>query len=103
MILWYVNVIRKEKAMARKFSDEVIKKINELYVEIGTYSGVAKEIGCAPSTVKKYIQKDYSFVEKPIEINIDLELPDINSIDFEPFFPHIQDICKLSKVELKEL
>ena len=42
--------------MARTVIDEETKiKINELYLKIGTYSGVAKEIGCAPTTVKKYI------------------------------------------------
>lgn len=42
--------------MARTIITEETKvKINELYLKIGTYSGVAKEIGCAPSTVKKYI------------------------------------------------
>lgn len=42
--------------MARSVITEETKiKINELYLKIGTYSGVAKEIGCAPSTVKKYI------------------------------------------------
>lgn len=44
-----------------KITDEIIDKINLLYLKIGTYSGVAKEIGCAPSTVKKYIKKDYQF------------------------------------------
>lgn len=41
--------------MARAITEEEKLKMNELYLKIGTYSGVAKEIGCAPSTVKKYI------------------------------------------------
>lgn len=44
-----------EVKMAKTISEETKIKINELYLKIGTYSGVAKEIGCAPSTVKKYI------------------------------------------------
>ena len=45
--------------MARTITEETKIKINELYLKIGTYSGVAKEIGCAPSTVKKYIIPDF--------------------------------------------
>lgn len=46
--------------MARTvITDEKIIEINELYLKIGTYSGVAKEVGCAPSTVKKYIIPDF--------------------------------------------
>ena len=46
--------------MARTIITEEIKvQINELYLQIGTYSGVAKIIGCAPSTVKKYIIPNY--------------------------------------------
>ena len=41
--------------MAKAITEETKIKINELYLEIGTYSGVAKIIGCAPTTVKKYI------------------------------------------------
>ena len=51
--------------MARTVITEETKiKINELYLKIGTYSGVAKEIGCAPSTVKKYIIPNFVPQEK---------------------------------------
>lgn len=51
--------------MARSVITEETKvKINELYLKIGTYSGVAKEIGCAPSTVKKYIIPNFVPQEK---------------------------------------
>lgn len=47
--------------MARTvITDEKIVEINELYLKIGTYSGVAKIIGCAPSTVKKYVIEGYT-------------------------------------------
>lgn len=61
-----------------KVTQEMIVKMNDLYLEIKTYSGVARVVGVAPSTVKKYINPDYQKVEikkKEIEereINFDL-------------------------------
>lgn len=73
--------------MARiKVTDELIEKINELYVEIGTYSGVSKALGGspAPSTVKKYIIPNYVKKEdiKIIKFNEE-KIPE--EIDFTPF------------------
>lgn len=46
--------------MARvKITQEIIIKINDLYLEKGTYAAVAREVGISPSTVKKYILPDY--------------------------------------------
>ena len=42
----------------RVTQDEIIK-MNELYLEYHTYAAVAKEVGRAPSTVKRYIDPDY--------------------------------------------
>lgn len=42
-----------------RVSEAEIKKMNELYLEYGTYAAVAREVGRAPSTVKKYIDPDY--------------------------------------------
>lgn len=39
--------------MAR-LSQDKIEEIQRLYSEIGIYSQVAKQVGCSPSTVKKY-------------------------------------------------
>lgn len=39
-----------------KLSDDRIKEIQNAYAEIGTYSGVAKKLGCSAATVKKYTQ-----------------------------------------------
>lgn len=38
---------------------EDITLMNELYKQIGTYAGVARQVGFSASTVAKYIQKDY--------------------------------------------
>ena len=38
-----------------KITREIEEQINVLYLEIGTYAGVARKIGCSPSTVKNHI------------------------------------------------
>ena len=40
-------------------TQEMAKEINELYLQIGTYAGVARKIGIAPTTVKKYVVPHY--------------------------------------------
>lgn len=40
-----------------KLSDEKIAAIKKRYEEVGIYSQVAKELGCSPATVKKYVSE----------------------------------------------
>lgn len=47
-----------------KITPEIAEEINELYLKIGVKSKVARIIGCSPSTVSKYIIKDYILKEK---------------------------------------
>lgn len=47
-----------------RVSPEDIIKFNDLYLELKTYAGVARETGFSASTVKKYIIKDYVHAEK---------------------------------------
>ena len=42
-----------------KVDENMIIQINELYLVHKTYAAVARIIGLAPSTVKKYIKKDF--------------------------------------------
>ncbi len=51
----------------RVSQDEIIK-MNELYLEYKTYSAVAREVGRAPSTVKKYIDPNYVSQTIPSEL-----------------------------------
>lgn len=44
---------------ARKIGAEEIKEINELYLKLQTYAAVGRALGISPTTVKKYIIKDY--------------------------------------------
>lgn len=55
-----------------RVSESEIRKMNELYLEYGTYAAVAREVGRAPSTVKKYIDPDYGFPEILLPIDWDL-------------------------------
>lgn len=56
--------------MSTRVNHDDIIKINEAYLRIGTYSGVARELGYSPATVKKYVSLDYvsqdeSFIKPP--------------------------------------
>lgn len=46
--------------MARTVIDQsMIIKINNAYLRLRTYAAVARELGISPSTVSKYVIKDY--------------------------------------------
>ena len=90
--------------MARvKINNEVIKEINESYLELKTYAAVARKVGVSPSTVKKYVIPNY----KPLE-----ELPQRTFIreDYPEFSPKMfegienwGELCVLSDDEKKEI
>ncbi len=43
-----------------RVSEDEIIRMNELYLEYRTYAAVAREVGRAPSTVKRYIDPNYA-------------------------------------------
>lgn len=47
-----------------RVSPDDIIRFNNLYLELKTYAGVARETGFSASTIKKYIIKDYVPAEK---------------------------------------
>ena len=50
-------------------TSDIIKQINELYYTCRNYSQVSREIGCSPSTVKKYVDETYvPLADLPITI-----------------------------------
>lgn len=67
-----------------KLTEEKIQEIREAYQRIGTYSGVAKEVGCSAATVKKYCNQEIEVKPKsPVQkISFDKEIPPVESIDF---------------------
>lgn len=87
-----------------KITPEIEKKINDLYLQIGTYSGVAKEIGCAPSTVKNHIWKNYNPTPEIEPIKFDMkdfpkELDDSSFILCDNY----GELCELTIEEEEEL
>lgn len=93
--------------MARTIvTQDMIKQINELYLKIKTYSGVAREVCISPSTVKKYIIPNYQSEENIKKIIFKKE--DIPELSFEKF-KNLEDwgsLCNLTdeeKEEIKEL
>lgn len=45
--------------MATKITQDDILNINRCYARIGTYAGVARELGYSAGTIKKYVIKDF--------------------------------------------
>lgn len=67
-----------------KLTEEKIQEIREAYRRIGTYSGVAKEVGCSAATVKKYCNQETEAKPKNSvqKILFDKEIPSVESINF---------------------
>lgn len=71
-----------------RVTESEIIKMNELYLQYGTYAAVAREVGRSPSTVKRYIQSDFQVKEEPVELkSIDwdklLNAPLVNIFNLE--------------------
>lgn len=66
-----------------KLTEEKIKAIQEAYIRIGTYSGVAKELGCSTVTVKKYVSSNDSLVAKSLITPFEDEITPVEMIDFD--------------------
>lgn len=84
-------------------TQEMIVQMNELYLKIGTYSGVSREMGGTPSatTVKKYIIPNYVSQENLVIEKFDSTLyePDWNLFKRENW----GEICVLSNEEKDEI
>ncbi len=80
---------------------EDIKRINELYAQYKTYAEVSRQTGFAPSTVKRYVNKDFIPVDQRQYIRFEGELP-----EFDPSIFRTNDwdpLCRLSKEEMAAL
>lgn len=56
--------------MAKSVTQQEVELMNTLYLELKTYSAVAKEVGRAASTVKKYIVPNFRPIESTTELDI---------------------------------
>lgn len=91
--------------MARRLTDNDILAIQECYSRIGTYSGVAKELGFSPSTVKKYVLLDQSpkTAEEKKEIFSSFEPPvDLENLQIPKDKSEWRKMCSLSEEEIQE-
>ena len=88
--------------MANKITEEDILNINKAYLELKTYSGVARKLGFSPATVKKYIIPNFVIVK---DENIKrFNTNDLRSLDLDMF--RIKDWDKLIQIsdeEMKEI
>ena len=69
--------------MARKITQEQIDEMIRLYNEIGTYSGVAKQLNISATTVSRYIKEAQSIVEELPELPHESAAKPIEQIPFE--------------------
>ena len=86
--------------MAR-LTDEKIAEIQRLYTEIGIYSQVAKQVGCSPSTVKKYCTAAEALPTKKLEF--DGQICEISDINVSLFLEKKVNLTTLTHDELEEM
>lgn len=88
-----------------KLTEEKIQEIREAYRRIGTYSGVAKEVGCSAATVKKYCNQEAEVKPKDSvqKILFDKEIPSIESISFSFKRTHWTILSEEEIIGVKEL
>lgn len=85
----------------RVVTNEDIKTMNRLYLELKTYAAVARKTGFSPATVKKYIQPDFTPIEEKDIKRFNEPLP-----DFDPSMFRCDDwghLCVLSDEEVVEI
>ena len=92
--------------MASKVTNEDILRINELYYKHKVYAEVARQTGFSASTVKKYVDKNWTPVCVENIIHFDLaQLPDFFEQVSEKFkgVENYGDLCILSDEEKEEM
>ena len=85
-------------------NDELIIKMNELYLQIKTYAGVSRALGGtpAPSTVKKYIIPNYSSTKNIKTEKVGwTDVPKVKDINLT--YKDFGDLCELSLLENQEI
>ena len=81
-----------------KITNDIIIKINELYLELGVKTKVAKAIGCSPSTVTKYLIQDFTPIKDICTKEVKtIVLPLKTTIDWDSIS------CELTEQEILDL
>lgn len=68
--------------MAQRITKDQIEQMLTLYETIGTYSGVAKQMGISPTTVSRYIKEAKSFTKDLTNLPHEFAPKPIEQIDF---------------------
>lgn len=91
--------------MAATITKEQIKKINQLYYEYHNYSKVGREMGIAPTTVKKYVDPTYKPIKEEdiIRFNPETDMPKEFSTDIFLGTDNFGTLCVLSEEEKAEI
>lgn len=64
-----------------RVTQEMIVRMNDLYLELKTYAAVARKVGVSPTTVKRYINPNYKRVkdgESEDENELEITIQPIN-------------------------
>lgn len=85
----------------RRVSQDDIKNINTLYLQLKSYAAVSRVTGFAPSTVKKYVIPDYKPVERENIKKFDKPLPEFTTKQF--IGVDWGELCVLSDDEFSEI
>ena len=87
--------------MATKITQDKIIEINNLYFSLKTYAAVARQLGISPSTVKKYVIKDWEPKEVE-ERKFSGNIKEVEEIKW-PKAEELNKLCTLSKEEIDEI
>lgn len=69
--------------MANKITEEQKLQMNILYLKYHTYAAVARELGVAPTTVKKYIIPNFELPKAENIKRFDIsQLPEFSVVEF---------------------
>ena len=91
-----------------KITPEIAEQINILYLKLGTKAAVAREIGCAASTVSKYIIPNFRPPEERATYTFEGYVGNSEwLIDIFKMFDNpgarLCELCMLGENELEEL
>lgn len=88
--------------MAKRITEDQIRDINELYLELGVKKRVAEIVGCSPATVTKYLIPDYVSRANQAELPPFDESKIVGPKAYASY-QELMDDCKLSKEEWSEM
>lgn len=89
--------------MAGKVTPQDIAKFNELYYKLKTYAAVARETGFSASTVKRYIDPNWTPVDTSTFKRVHLsDVPKFSTARFDGL-DNYGTLCIYATEELKEV